>query len=214
MSNNNLPNKMVVAVDVVVLVIGERGLEVLLVKIKTGPYAGYWALPGGVVGEEEGLDGAAKRILLDRVAKQRLHLEQLYCFGEPDRDMRGRSISVAYFAVLSEKDKINPKLAEHYAEVGWWPVGRLPLMAFDHKEIVGVTKRKLAFKLDEPEVVRRFLPGEFTLAELKRVYEVLLGRDLDKRNFIRKVMMDEEVVATGEVRSGGAHRPARLFRFK
>ncbi len=214
MVNNNLPDKIVVAVDVIVLTVSENGLEVLLVKIKTGPYAEAWALPGGVIRKEEGLDEAAKRILLERVTKQRLHLEQLYCFGDPNRDMRGRSVSVAYLAVLSEKHKINPKLAEYYTEVGWWSVGKLPIMAFDHREMVGVAKKKLAFKLDEPEIIRRLLPEKFTLSQLKRVYEVLLGRQLDKRNFVKKVKADGQVTETGEMKTGEAYRPARLFRFK
>ena len=151
------PDKIVVAVDTIILAIGEKGLEVLLVKINYDPYKDCWALPGSVVKVDEGLDEAARRIATQRVGDGRLHLEQLYCFGDPKRDARGRSVSVAYFALLGGKAEIDPKLYELYSEMKWSPVNDLPTMAFDHREIVRVAREKLAYKLDEVEVVKTLL---------------------------------------------------------
>jgi len=208
------PDRVVVAVDTIILAIGERGLEVLLIKIKYEPYEGCWALPGSVVGLSESLDGAAKRVATQRVGDGRLHLEQLYCFGDPKRDARSRSVSVAYFALLGGKTEIDPKLYELYSEMKWYSVNDLPKMAFDHKEIVRVARGKLAPKLDEVEVIKMLLPKKFTLGELQKVHEILSGKQIDKRNFIKKVKNEGEVVATNDRRTGVAHRPAKLFRFK
>jgi len=211
---NGIPNKIVVAVDTIILAIGKGGLEVLLTQFKYEPYEGRWALPGAVVGVDESLEETAKRILVKRVGDSRLHLEQLYCFGNPDRDARGRSISVAYFALLSEKEKVNNHLTGQYLDMKWFDTKHLPDMAFDHRKIIGVAVEKLAYKLDEIEIIRPLLPTKFTLSELQRVYEILSGKKIDKRNFIKKVKNDETVVLTTEMKTGGAYRPAKLFKFR
>lgn len=209
-----VPNKIIVAVDTIILAIGEKGLDVLLTKIKNGPYGNRWAIPGSVVQIDESLDETAKRVLVSRVGNDNLHLEQLYTFGDPKRDIRGRSISVAYFSLLSNQTEVEPKLVEVYADVSWFSVDKLPEMAFDHEKVVKLAKDKLAYKLDEPEIIKRLLPVKFTLAELKRVHEILSEKTIDKRNFVKKVKNDGDVVVTKDVRSGGAHRPAKLFRFR
>lgn len=211
---NGIPNKIVVAVDTIILAIGKGGLEVLLTQFKYEPYEGLWALPGAVVGVDESLEETAKRILAKRVGDSRLHLEQLYCFGNPDRDARGRSISVAYFALLGDKEKVNNHLTKQYLDMKWFDTKHLPVMAFDHRKIIGVAVEKLAYKLDEIEIIRPLLPTKFTLSELQRVYEILSGKKIDKRNFIKKVKNDETVVLTTEMKTGGAYRPAKLFRFR
>jgi len=211
---NGIPDKIVVAVDTIILAIGQSGLEVMLVQLKNKPYEKMWALPGAVVGVFESLEETAKRILVKRVGDSRLHLEQLYCFGNPNRDARGRSISVAYFVLLSNKEKVNSHLTEQYLDMKWFNVNNLPEMAFDHREIVKVAMEKLAYKLDEIEIIRPLLPTKFTLSELQRVYEILSGKKIDKRNFIKKVKNDEMVVPTMEMKTGEAYRPAKLFRFK
>jgi 8-oxo-dGTP diphosphatase len=214
MAVNVEPNKIVVAVDTIILAIGESGLEVILIKIKSGPYENKWALPGGVVGVEESLDEAAKRIVTQKVSSNKLHLEQLYCFGDPKRDVRSRSVSVAYFALLSNKIELKTKLNELYTDIQWYPIDKLPNLAFDHREIIRVAKEKLAYKLDEIEMIRPLLPEKFTLSELRRVYEILSGKTIDKRNFVKKIKNEEMVVSANEIKTGVAHRPAKLFRFR
>lgn len=208
------PDKIVVAVDTIILAIGKTGLEVLLVLLKNKPYEKMWALPGSVVGISESLDEAALRVVKSRVGKGKLHLEQMYCFGEIGRDIRGRSVSVVYFALLSDRGKITSKLSDNYLDINWFAVDKLPQMAFDHKNIIGVAREKLAYKLDEIKIIKTLLPSRFTLRELQKVHEVLLNKKIDKRNFIKKIKNDDMVVATGKMKTGGAHRPAKLFRFK
>jgi len=207
------PDKIVVAVDTIILVIGKNGLEVLLVQLKNKPYEKKWALPGAVVLVNENLDDAAKRVLKQRVGDDNLHVEQLYCFGDVDRDIRGRSISVAYFALLNNKSKIESKLSDNYLSIGWFEVNKLPEMAFDHKKIIKTAVEKLAYKLDETKIIKTLLPKKFTLSELQRVHEVLSGKSIDKRNFVKKIKSSGDVVVTSEVKTGGAFRPAKLFKF-
>ena len=207
-------NKIIVAVDTVILAIGDKGMEVFLIKIKNEPYEGCWALPGAVVQDTESLDDAAKRVIQQRVGDKRIHVKQLYSFGEVDRDVRGRSISVAYFALLSDKKLIKPMLNEQYSEMGWYGVDSLPKMAFDHADILKTARIKLTFMLDEVGVVSKLLPKKFTLSELQKVHEILSGKKIDKRNFVKKTKIDDEIVDTGEMKKGEAFRPAKLFRFR
>lgn len=208
-----LPDKIVVAVDIVILAIGLDKLEVLLVELKNKPYDNMWALPGAVVGVNESLDDTAKRVLNDRVGDNKTQVEQLYCFGDVDRDIRGRSISVAYLALLSSREKIESRLSDNYLDIKWFEVDKLPEMAFDHKKIIKTTSEKLAYKLDEINIIRPLLPQKFTLSELQKVHEILLGKKIDKRNFVKKIKSSGMVLETKEKRVGGAFRPATLYQF-
>lgn len=124
------------------------------------------------------------------------------------------AIPSGHFALLSDRGKIVSKLSENYLDISWFSTDKLPQMAFDHKNIIKVTREKLAYKLDEINVIKTLLPAKFTLTELQRVFEVLLNKKIDKRNFIKKIKNEGNVVATKEIKTGGAYRPAKLFRFK
>lgn len=202
------PPTVIVAVDVVVLSIGERGdLEVVLARPRARePYRGEWALPGRRVRHEEDLRTAAQRVLEEfaGIAAPR-HLEQVATFGDPGRDPRGRVVSVSYLALLPSPQALP-------AGATWWPVGAVPALAFDHEEILRSALARLRAKLTYSTVAYGLLPEHFTLSELQETYECVLGRPLDKRNFRRKVLALGMVEgAAGERR--GPHRPARLYRF-
>lgn len=201
-----------VATDTLVFTVLAGKLNVLLVQIDGGPYAGKWAVPGGLVEEQESLDEAAERVLLEKAGVKGIYLEQLYTFGSVDRDRRGRSISVAYFALVSGSEFF-PEKTEYYRDIRWTSVDRLPGMAFDHREMIRCGVDRLRSKIAYSNIAYGLLPQEFALSELQNVYESILGSAVDKRNFRKKILSIGVVRATGNVRRGEASRPARLYAF-
>jgi 8-oxo-dGTP diphosphatase len=199
------------AVDIVIFTIQSGELRVLLVKRGIPPFADQFAIPGGFVLEDESLDQAALRELKEETGVADVYLEQLYSFGEPDRDPRGRVISVAYFALIAA-DR-SPLIAGFDAvEARWWPVRELPPLAFDHGRILDYSLERLRNKLEYTTVGFQLLPARFSLTELQEVYEAILGMEIDKRNFRRKLALLKILRPTREFRRGG-RRPARLFEF-
>lgn len=202
-----------VAVDAVLFAIEQEQLKALLIKINSGPYKDKWAVPGGLVKFEESLDDAAKRVLFQKTNIGDIHMEQLYTFGDPHRDIRGRSVSVAYFALAPNSHTFNLRTTPYYSEITWWPVKNLPTMAFDHQKIIDFAFRRLKSKLEYTNIAYSLLPKEFTLSELQQVYEVILGEKLDKRNFRKKIISLGLVKKTQRKQKGEAHRPAQLYQF-
>jgi len=200
-----------VAVDAVLFTINEKTLKTLLVKIKRGPFAGWWAFPGGLVQRGEGLDEAARRELFEKTGVSDLYLEQLYTFGETQRDPTAHTVSVAYFALVPPGVDILSR-GEKYADVRWAPVHALPLLAYDHNAIANYALRRLQAKLSYTNIVYSLLPDEFTLADLQELYEVILHQTLDRRNFRRKILALGLLKALPKTRRG-AHRPATLYAF-
>lgn len=202
-----------VAVDNCIFTVRDGKLHLLLIQMKKKPFTGRWALPGGLVRGAESLDAAAARVLREETAVRDVYLEQLYTFGRPDRDQFGRVVSAAYFALIPSGD-VQLRTIAKYADVRWWPSSSLPRLAYDHDEIAGYAKRRLAWKLEYTNAAWSLLPTRFTLAELQKVYQAVLGRDLDKRNFRKKILKLGLVEEVGVTAMRGAHRPAMLYRFK
>jgi len=200
-----------VAVDIVIFTIQEGELRVLLVKRAIPPYAGQFAIPGGFVLDNESLDEAALRELREETGVSDVYLEQLYSFGDPGRDPRGRVISVAYFALIAAGHS-QIAAGSDAAEARWWPIRDLPDLAFDHGKILDYSLERLRNKLEYTTVGFQLLPKRFSLTELQEVYEAILDKKLDKRNFRRKLALLKILRATREYRSSG-RRPARLFEF-
>jgi 8-oxo-dGTP diphosphatase len=199
-------------VDCVVFGMDEGDLKVLLIKRGVEPFVGKWALPGGFVRMEESLDDAARRELEEESGVRPSHLEQLYTFGEPGRDPRGRVVTVAYFALV--------KLSAHQVhaatdarEVAWFSVWDTPKLAFDHGEVLGTALQRLKGKVRYQPIGFELLPPKFTLTQLQRLYEVILERELDKRNFRKKILAMELLEELDEVEQDVSHRAARLYRF-
>lgn len=190
----------------------DADLQVMLIQRNLPPFKGDWALPGGFVHIDETLDAAARRELREETGITNLYLEQLYTFGAPDRDPRERVVTVAYYALVRMSDH-EVRAATDAADAAWFSVHDVTQLAFDHDEIFTIALDRLRGKVRYAPIGFELLPEKFTLTQLQHVYEAILGQELDKRNFRRKVQKTGLVVETGEVQKDVAHRAARLFRF-
>jgi 8-oxo-dGTP diphosphatase len=200
------------AVDCVVFGLDEDDLKVLLIRRGIEPFAGRWALPGGFVHLDETIDEAARRELREEAGVERVYLEQLYTFGEVDRDPRERVVSVAYYALVNLSAHA-VQAATDAREAAWFAVDDLPRLAFDHDAIVEKAIERLRGKVRYKPIGFELLPRKFTLTQLQRVYEKVLDQELDKRNFRKKVLSTELLVELDEVEQDVAHRAARLYTF-
>ncbi len=199
-----------VATDVVIFTVIGNELNVLLVK--RGKFAPLgWSLPGGFVGQREDLDESAVKTLREKTGVRNVYLEQLYTFGEPKRDPRGRVISIAYMALV-DAQMVKLEKGKDTEGIKWLPVKKLPQLTFDHRQIIDYAKKRLIWKMEYTNVVFSLLPTYFSLTELQKVYEAILERDLDKRNFRRKFLSTGLIKETKK-KSQGAHRPATLYNF-
>jgi 8-oxo-dGTP diphosphatase len=203
-----------VSVNVLIFSLNKDKLQVILTERTSEPFKGHWNLPGALIYVDESLEEAVKRVLTERVGLKEVYLEQLYTFGEPKRDPRGRVISITYFALVPFKDidfsnllqDVNVKMAD---------VKNLPeMLAFDHKEIIKYGFERVKNKLEYSTIARGLLPKKFTLSNLQKVYEVILGKNMDKRNFRKKISSLSFLKPTGEKYREGNHRPAALYEFK
>ena len=200
-----------VTVDIVVLTIQDGSLQVLLVKRGIPPYQGEFALPGGFVHGDESLEQAAGRELAEETGTHNVFLEQLYSFGDPGRDPRGRVVTVAYYALVAQ-DRASLVAGTDAAAARWFPVGDLPKLAFDHGRIVETALNRLCNKLEYTTVGFELLPRKFTLSDLQQMHEAILGRRLDKRNFRRKIESLRLLKPLKEFQRTG-RKPARLYSF-
>jgi len=203
-----------VTTDVVVFTLRDQQLQLLLIRRANPPHAGMWALPGGFLDLDEDLDHCARRELAEETGVEGVYLEQLYTFGRPGRDPRGRVISVAYYALAPEQRLAAARAASDAAELAWFPVDTLPPLAFDHHDIIALARRRLAAKLSYSNLALQLMPETFTLSELQHVYELVQGEALDKRNFRKRILALGQIEETGRLRRSGRHRPAREYRIK
>jgi 8-oxo-dGTP diphosphatase len=202
--------KLLVTVDIVLFTIRDRQLHLLLIRRLARPYENRYALPGGFVREEESLDAAATRELREETGVETVYLEQLYTFGEPKRDPRGRVITVAYYALAPDTQVL--RAGTDASDAAWFPIADLPALAFDHRKIVEYAHQRIRNKLDYTNVGFELLPDKFTLTELQLVHEAILGENLDKRNFRRKIIQKGIVKPTKEWQRTG-RKPAQFYRF-
>ena len=219
-----------VAVDVALLAVAAGALHALVVRRTEHPARGSWALPGGFVGIDEGLEAAAERLLRTKAGLADVFLEQLYTFGDPDRDPRTRVITVAHYALV---DRVRFESAREAArqtcgariEVPWegetgGPVdcvdprtGEALELAFDHADILGMAVKRIRGKLGYTPIGFQLLPPRFSLRQLQEVHETVLGQPLNKDSFRRRMLASGELEATGDKQRDVGHRPAELYRF-
>jgi 8-oxo-dGTP diphosphatase len=199
-------------VDCVVFGLDHEDLKVLLIQRALPPFEGTWALPGGFVRVTETLEEAVRRELEEETGLNHVFLEQVYTFGHVDRDPRERVVSVAYYALVSLSDhKVHA--ATDARDAAWFGVHDVPSLAFDHADILQIALERLRGKLRYQPIGFELLPKKFTLSQLQHLYELVLERELDKRNFRKRVLAMDLLIETDEVQQDVAHRAARLYRF-
>lgn len=205
-------------VDIILFTFRDGRLQVLLIQRKNPPFADHWALPGGFVHMDESLEQGALRELHEETGVKDVYLEQLFTFGDPKRDPRGRVVTVSYFALLSADHVAGMEMRgeirgdDDARDARWWDIYDLPDLAFDHRPILDYALQRLRWKLEWTALGFMLLPESFTLSELQQAYETILDEDLDKRNFRRKILASGLLEPTGDFREGD-HRPAKLYRF-
>jgi 8-oxo-dGTP diphosphatase len=200
------------AVDCVVFGFDSGDLKVLLIERAMPPFQGAWALPGGFVRLGESLDDAARRELREETGLAKVCLEQPLPFGAVNRHPGDRVVSVAYYALVKLGDQRTRPATDARATT-WFPALQIPPLAFDHAHILQVALDRLRGKVRYVPIGFELLPPKFTLSELQHLYEVILGRPLDKRNFRKKVLAMDLLEELEEWQQGVRHRAARLYRF-
>jgi 8-oxo-dGTP diphosphatase len=198
-------------VDCVIFGLDNADLKVLLIERLHDPFANQWALPGGFVDMDETIDKAAQRELEEETGISDIFMEQLYTFGEVERDPRGRVISIAYYALVNVAD-CKVIAGSDASQAQWFALEKLPPLAFDHDKIMEVAISRLKNKVRYQPVGFELLPEKFTLTQLQKLYEKILGRELDKRNF-RKKILKMNLLQAVEIQKGVAHRAAKLYKF-
>lgn len=201
----------ILATDIVCFRIIDNKLTVLLGRVTSNSiYKNWWAAIGGLIRASETADQSAERLLAEKPGIKKIYKEQLYTFSRLDRDPRGRVISVAYLALAGS----DPQEKEQASiETYWAPVSDLPKLAYDHEEVLGVALERLRAKIGYTNIAQFLLPKQFTFSEFQKVYELVLGKGVDKRNFRKKIAALQVLKDTGLVKRGGAMRPAALFEF-
>lgn len=199
-------------VDAVVFGLDDEDLKVLLIRRDLEPFKGKWALPGGFVRVGESLEDSVRRELQEETGVAQVFLEQLYTFGAVDRDPRERVVTVAYYALVKLSDH-RIKAATDACDAAWFAVAEAKCLAFDHDRILAAALERLKGKVRYQPIGFELLPPQFTLTQLQRLYETILEQPLDKRNFRKKILSMNFLVALDEVQKDVAHRAARLYRF-
>jgi 8-oxo-dGTP diphosphatase len=203
----------VLATDSVAFRLDEKnGLEVLLVEATTNVFEGQPVLPGGLVAPHETAEESVRRHLSNKAGLEDGYIEQLYTFSDVDRDPRDRVVSVAYIALFPMQDAtIGESGKERKAE--WCSVARVPHLAYDHDHILNTAVARLQARITYTTLIRHLMPREFTLTELQKAYEAILGHELDKRNFRKKILALDILKETGNKKTEGLTRPASLYTF-
>ncbi|WP_431110216.1 NUDIX hydrolase [Winogradskyella poriferorum] len=202
-----------IAVDAVVFGYeSKKSLSVLLIKRGVEPFKDAWALPGGLVLEEESLEAAVKRELKEETGVTIDYLEQLYTFGEPKRDPRNRVVAVSYFALV-KPHHFKIEASTDAVEAQWFTLDKLPKLAFDHKKILEMAKERLKAKLTYQPIGFDLLNKEFPFSDLEHLYTSILEKDIDRRNFRKKILSFDILEETDKISQKGSGRPAKLFKF-
>lgn len=199
-------------VDAVVFGYEEGNISVLLIKRKYEPFKDKWAIPGGFVLNNESLEEAVQRELQEETGVKINYLEQLYTFGDPSRDPRGRVVSIAYFGLV-RPNAFKIFASTDAAEVQWFNIDELPELSFDHKEILEIAIKRLQGKITYEPIGFELLDKKFPFSDLEKLYTTLLGREIDRRNFRKKIVGLNVLDELDEKVSKGSGRPANLFQF-
>lgn len=185
----------------------------LLVERNQPPFEGWKAIPGNLVYDSEDIDEAAARVLYELTGLKNIFLEQFYSFGKIDRHPQGRVITVAYYSIIKRTDNGLYPISGYTKKAFWWPADKIPKLAFDHNQIAQQALETLRHKIQYEPVGFELLPEKFTLTQLQHIYEAILQRKIDKRNFRKKMLSYGLLKKLKEKQEGVSHRSAAFFKF-
>ncbi|NMH88980.1 NUDIX hydrolase [Flavivirga algicola] len=202
-----------VAIDAVVFGYeSKNSLSVLLIKRGIEPFKDEWALPGGLVLNDESLEDAVERELKEETGVTIDYLEQLYTFGSPNRDPRNRVLAVSYFGLV-KPNHFKIKADTDAVDVQWFHLSELPKLAFDHQQILDMAHKRLKAKLSYEPIGFDLLNDEFPFSDLENLYMTILEKEIDRRNFRKKMLSFGIIEETNKIEKIGSGRPAKLFKF-
>lgn len=201
-----------ITIDCVIFGLNEGSLEVLLVQHAEGLNKNKWALPGGWIYENESIDAAANRLLLELTGIEDVYLEQLKAFGDPQRFPLSRVITIGYYALIKEEDyDLTPGFTA--VNVAWFKVSEVKDLIFDHSQILETGLKRLRRRIRQEPIGFNLLPQKFTLLQLMHLYEQILGKEMDKPNFRRKILKMNLLTPLNEKEKGVSHRAAKIYQF-
>ncbi len=201
-----------ITIDCVIFGFDKGSLEVLLVQHGEGISKGKWGLPGGWIYKKESTDNAAHRLLNELTGLDNIYLEQLKAFGDPDRFPLRRVITIGYYALVKRED-YNIKAGFTASDAKWYKIDSIPDLIYDHNEILAYSLKHLRNKVRQTPIGFNLLPEKFTLLQLMRLYEEILGVEMDKPNFRRKILHMKLLAALDEKQQDVSHRAAQLYKF-
>lgn len=210
MKHYSRQTRILVAVDCIIFGFDGLDLKILLIKRELIPEKGNWSLMGGFVQPDESFEQAGERILKQLTGLKDVYMEQLYSFGSPDRDPVERTVSVAYFALI-DINRYQKQLSNDY-HAEWFPLQKSPRLIFDHERMVRMAKEKLQYKAAFHPILFELMPARFTLPQLHNLYEGVYGKELDKRNFSRKVLSTRLLIKQKEKEKEGSKKGAFYYR--
>ena len=201
-----------ISVDCVIFGYDSTDLKVLLIKRGEKPYLDYWALPGDLIHPIESIDDSVKRVLKDLTGLSNVYMEQVKTFGDIGRHPLGRVFTIAYYSLLKIDDyTLNP--SSFAKEAKWHSINSIGELAFDHNKIFATCKENLKQNVQRQPIGFELLPEKFTLSQLQNLYETILQKHFDKRNFRKKIISMKILKDSGEMQKSVSHRPAKLFTF-
>lgn len=206
----NGETKMLLAVDCIIFGFDGENLKLLLIKRGFEPGKGSWSLMGGFIREDESIDHAANKILLELTGLDGVYLEQLYVFGNPSRDPYQRIVSVAYFALI-DIHKYETQISDRYHAV-WFPINEIPELVFDHQEMVEIAKHKIRYKAALHPLLFELMPDKFTIPQLQSLYEGVYNTKIDNRNFVRKLSSTGLLIKLDEKDKSSSKKGAFYFK--
>ena len=201
-----------VTTDCIIFGFDGNDIKVLLIERAKDPYAEHWAFPGGFLDMDESAEDCAKRELYEETGLKDVFIEQLYTFTQPDRDPRGRVITITYFALIKQTDYVITA-GDDAKQAQWFSLNEIPPLAFDHEYILQVAINRIKGKIRYQPIGFELLDEKFTIPELQRLYEAILGVKLDRRNFSRKIMATGLLIPLDEKKANVSHRAPRYFYF-
>lgn len=201
-----------ITIDCVIFGFDQGSLEVLLIQHGEGISKGKWGLPGGWINKKESIDDAAHRLLNELTALDHIYLEQLKAFGNPHRFPLRRVITIGYYALI-KRENYNIQPGFTASDAKWYKINQIPDLIYDHSEILAYSLKQLRERVRQAPIGFNLLPEKFTLLQLMHLYEEILGIEMDKSNFRRKILHMKLLVALDEKQQDVSHRAAKLYKF-